>query len=195
MPKDSQTSEERELNEKRRAYVDYINEHKANIITAYKRFKTFISNSDSSITLSDEELKSLENDVMQHDNSKFSEIEFEAYRKHFFPCPFEKEGEKDKENFRKAKLHHYNSNNHHPQNKSRETGLNKVACIHNVLDWIAMSYKFKDKVWEYYNSSRIKDILNPLEKEYIEQILDGIKSNEQYFYDDVENEFEKIEEK
>ena len=184
-----------ELKEKRISYKNYIKEHKASVITAYKKFKSFMSRPDIHITLSNEELKCLEDAVMKHDDSKLSKIEFEAYRKHFFPCSFEKEEKEEKENFKNAKLHHYQSNDHHPQNESRRVGLNKVACIHNILDWIAMSYKFNDKVWEYYNSSKFKDILNPLEREYIEQILDIIRLNETYFYGEAKNEPDKIEER
>ncbi len=174
--------ESNEIEVKREEYKKYIEEHKENIIQAYKRFKSFIAKCDTCINLNNKELECLKNDIIHHDDSKFSESEFEAYRKHYFPCSFEKEGKTEKIEFEKAKIHHYQNNNHHPQHPSRKKGLNKVACIHNVLDWIAMSYKYNEKVWEYYESSEIKNILNPLEKEYIEQILNLIKVNEKEFY-------------
>ena len=113
--------------------------------------------------------------------SKYGLEEFEAYRIHFFPCTFENKDDA-KEDFEFAKKHHYLVNDHHPQNPTRKEGLNKVACIHNILDWIAMSYKFNDSIWQFYENSGIGEKLNTVEREFVEEILDLIKTQKELFY-------------
>ncbi len=175
-------NEELELIQKRKEYSEYINRHKRNIKIAFKKLTDFISAKYRNLLTSDE-IVTLQEQILHHDDSKFSEFEFEPYRKHFFPCSFEDKRKYNKE-FYDAVLHHYNNNDHHPQNPSRKEGLNKIACIHNVLDWIAMSYEFNDNIWEFYNSSKVKSILNLEEKAYIEDLIRIIKANREYFYDE-----------
>lgn len=166
-----------ELEQKRRDYLEYIDEHRRLIRKAFLNFKKANLN-----LLSEDEMEILFSEIKTHDDSKYGEEEFESYRKHFFPCSFENKDDA-KEGFKKAVEHHYLLNDHHPQNPARKTGLNKVACIHNILDWIAMSYKFGDNVWEFYQKSEIKTKLNPEEREYIEETLDLLTQHRDSFYE------------
>ena len=166
-----------ELQQKRQEYTEYIYEHKRFVENAFFYFKTCRLN-----ILSGDEMETLSYEIKNHDISKFSKEEFEAYRKHFFPCSFEK-SEDFKEEFDIAKKHHYLVNDHHPQNPSRKYGLNKIACIHNILDWIAMSYKFKDNVWDFYQHSNIKFKLNRDERAYIEEVLAIMEQYRDTLYD------------
>ena len=165
-----------ELNNKREEYTRYIGEHRVLVKKALQQFLKI-----KNIQLSEEEIKTLSEEIANHDLSKYGEEEFESYRKHFFPCSFENKKESDEE-FRIAVQHHYSVNNHHPQHPSRRTGLNKIACIHNILDWIAMSYKFNDNIWDFYSRSKISEKINPIEREYIEDLLGKLKSYKDIIY-------------
>ena len=172
-----------ELVKKEKEYTEYIEEHRGFVKEAFLKF---ISSNISDLT--SEEIEILRIAVDNHDLSKYETEEFDAYRKHFFPCTFENPKDSQKE-FEIALKHHYSLNDHHPQNISRKNGLNKVACIHNILDWIGMSYKFKDDVWKFYEGSNIKEKINDEERIYIENILEEMKMKEDIFYserDDIQ---------
>lgn len=169
-----------ELEEKRKEYIKYIQEHRNFVKQAFSRFlKANIGD------LTPEEIEELRIAVENHDLSKLEREEFEAYRKHFFPCSF-KDTEEVQQEFDIAVKHHYSVNDHHPQNPSRRKVLNKVASIHNILDWIAMSYRFKDDVWTFYKSSNIREKINKTERGYIEGILQEMKIKKDIFYEEKE---------
>lgn len=170
--------EQSEVNNKREIYRRYIEEHQSLVKKAYLKFEKI---NEKINLLNEEERKCLNNDINHHDDSKFDVEEFEGYRIHYFPCSYENPNE-FQELYLRAKKHHYENNDHHPQNPSRRNGLNKIACIHNILDWIGMSYKFKDDVWAFYNNSNIKQYLNPKEKNYIEEILEQFKEYKDVIY-------------
>lgn len=173
-----------ELKKRNEEYTRYIDEHRNYIKKALSQFLKM-----KIVDLSQHDIEMLSSAVESHDISKYGIEEFEPYRKHFFPCSFENKMDSEKE-FQIAVQHHYLVNDHHPQNPSRKDGLNKIACIHNVLDWIAMSYKFKDNIWDFYSNSKISQKINPLEKEYIEKILDEMKLYKNILYEN-ENEEER----
>ena len=115
--------------------------------------------------------------VTVHDKSKFSEEEFEPYRKNFFPINVE-EKENNKEDFEKAWEHHWKNNDHHWQAREKTKTLNRGACWEMILDWMAMGMKFNDKCWEYYEQHKDEIHMNDLETEYVEDILAAIKNED-----------------
>ena len=159
-----------------RAYNDYIDNHVNNVILMYN--KIFKNKSYTIPEWTNERewrmaVNTLSNHVLTHDASKYSDVEFYAYRRRFNPTEAEKEEEDEgilelvKEAFDKAWEHHYRNNYHHPQfwsyidivndknsggvrmisrKEKRETPLDMplFAIMHMICDWSAMTYHFSN---------------------------------------------------
>ena len=139
--------------EKIRQYEDYIEEHCNNVKKAFEE----LINKD--IPETREYLNELHKKIQNHDNSKYSNEEFDAYRKNFYPIN-EQEKEDNKEAFDKAWEHHYRNNNHHPEYWLDDQGNLKPFSEQNerevrlaYLEWVcdlqAMGYKFNDTAYKY----------------------------------------------
>lgn len=179
-------------------YCSYIFEHQRNVLIAFIKLFTpkNIEILKNKGIINDNILQELSQEIINHDNSKFSNEEFDFYRKKFYPTNREKKlsvsGEAIKQ-FDIAWRHHYLNNSHHPQywkwvqdgsNKNTPNFTNKilniatpmdmVSILHMICDWEAMSIKFNTTTMDWYNSNDSKkerDSLNPKTKEKLEEIL------------------------
>ena len=134
---------------KEHEYDSYIKEHINNVKKSFNYRVYAIKNA---LQLSNDEIMELKNKIMKHDESKYSEEEFEPYRQWFHPEPGE---EKNKELFDKAWEHHYTVNDHHPEYwKGKD--MSKVAIAEMICDWEAMSHKFGGNPLEYFEKERYK---------------------------------------
>lgn len=172
---------------KNQEYLEYISEHIENVKSAYRflfsnpaiRLEIDGYTQEQLIKLYD----SLEEDILNHDQSKYSNEEFYAYRIKFFPTDYEghkmetdEEFSKEvDENFEEAWKHHYENNDHHPKFwKGEEMSLK--AILHMICDWEAMSKKFGGSVIKWYTTKadEEKKDLNPKTKVLLESILEQI---------------------
>lgn len=160
------------LLEKREEYRKYIDEHVANvqmierdylfpILSAYFNYTTYTvdPSKQSELTYA---IWNLHNNIIgSHDGSKYSDYEFEAYRKNFYPIDDE-EKEENKEAFDEAWKHHYTVNNHHPEHWINELGnLEKMsveAVLEMICDLSAMSLKFGGNPFDYFKNNFISII-------------------------------------
>ena len=138
------------------AYLAYIDEHRKNVYTAFMRFG---------------------------DNSKYSGEEFEGYRQWFYP----KEGEeKNKDVFDKAWKHHYEHNSHHWEyhlTNGKPKPMSKLNIAEMILDWIAMSIKFKNSPLEWYKENKDRINLEKRSRDQVESILVTLAATKLYpFY-------------
>ena len=117
--------------------------------------------------------------IRDHDQSKYSEEEFEGYRIWFYSTD---EEEKDKINeggylkkkFDVAWLHHLRNNSHHPEfwiNRNADNSyvcntMDRYSIAEMLLDWAGMGIVKDDTAYEYYNNIGVK----PFNKETIEII-------------------------
>lgn len=132
--------------------------------------------------------------VNKHDDSKYTEEEFEPYRRHFYPTKIEQEADEDaqkkaEEDYEAAWEHHYRVNDHHPEywkyidDKGEHIDTpNKVgspmsltAVMHMFCDWFAMDefYKAKNHA-DWYRSDASKEereCLNPETKDLIREMF------------------------
>lgn len=162
--------------QKQEEYRKYIEEHRKFVKQAFENLlKSNILQLDAG------DLEQLRIEIENHDMSKYDEEEFEPYRKHFYPCSFENAND-TKAEFDKAKEHHFLANNHHPQHPDRKIKVDRISVVHNILDWIAMSYKFGDYVWDFYEQSKIGEQFSSKEKEMVENIILLIKKKKDIFY-------------
>lgn len=171
---------------KEKQYKYYIYKHKKNVEKAFfelKKNKKFYAIGDQEL------LNKLFERVSVHDDSKFSQKEFDYYRKNFYPID-KQEKEENKKDFEKAWEHHYKNNTHHWENRQFKKTFNinneeeVLDVLENVLDWMAMGYKFKNRPFQYYEKNKKNIILPEMEKHFLEHII----------YDIVDADFIKKEE-
>ena len=152
--------------------MDYITEHRTNVIKAFNNL--FAGKTLSTYSISEQEfdlaIRSIANDIKNHDESKYSDDEFYAYRQKFFPTDNElKMMQEDsayalkiEEDFKIAWKHHFTTNDHHPKywkvingefNEDNEpTDMSLGAIIHAICDWEAMSMKFGGNTLDWFNT-------------------------------------------
>lgn len=157
-------------------YKNYVVEHKANVLQSYIEF---FENRDWTDKLPEEisrdsweeALDGLKEEVEAHDNSKYSDEEFEPYRRHFDKTVqedlYDKEHPENEEfveqEYQKAWAHHYLINPHHPEfwnhtdikdgaliplEEPRKNGprdMDLRSILHMICDWMGMSLKFRQK--------------------------------------------------
>ena len=133
-----------ELDNKEKEYMAYIDEHISNVQNAYLKYGETLC---KLLNISPFDLFEK---VAIHDQSKYSEEEFDAYRNYFYPCTDEK---RNKEEFDIAWKHHYENNPHHPEYWKGKDMCN-IAIAEMLLDWEAMSVKFHGNTYDYYLKER-----------------------------------------
>ena len=123
--------------------------------------------------------------IRVHDDSKWGYEEFEPYRRNFYPVN-EEEKELNKDNFEKAWRHHYEHNRHHWQCREYDqcpdgklTKQQQLDCLENIIDWMAMGYKFNDRPYQFYE--KIKDEIKLPEPE--------IKFMEKVIYEGIDKKY------
>ena len=143
---------------KQEEYMAYIKEHRENV---KKAFKFFIENNkimqSTNREIQEAVLYLKNNNIIEnHDNSKFSDEEFEPYRRYFYSIN-EIEKKSAEEDFNNAWKHHYEVNDHHPEHWIKDnvvTEMTMSAIIEMICDWEAMAYKFGGSAKEWYEKNK-----------------------------------------
>ena len=150
------------------AYLAYIDEHRNNVRQAFFKFGKPIC---LCLSLVNGEYDILQRHVNRHDVSKYNEEEFQGYRQWFFP----KEGEtKDKDMFQKAWKHHYETNQHHWEyflNNGKPKEMPPLCIAEMLLDWIAMSMKFRNSPLKWYRENQDRITVHKDTRQKLEHIL------------------------
>lgn len=136
-----------------REYIDYIEEHYNNVQKAWALINEKCPNKFRFIH-DDFVWHTIDAEVKAHDLSKLSSEEFTQYRQFFFPCEGE---EKNKDLFKQAWEHHKNQNEHHWQTwteKHKENPYADAFLVMNIVDWVAMGFKFNDTAKGYYEKNK-----------------------------------------
>lgn len=162
-------------------YREYINNHKLNVQKAWDKMKNSADcielivknnigvNTDKIIELIDELVKN-------HDSSKFSKEEFDAYRKNFYPITPE-EKESNKESFDAAWKHHYTNNLHHWDWWYESGNMDNMPftyVIEMICDWEAMGYQFGNTSKEWYEQNKHKIYLGEKQRNFAEELMNII---------------------
>ena len=112
--------------------------------------------------------------IEEHDDSKYSEEEFEAYAQHFY-------GTKDNDlEYAEAWKHHWTHNEHHPEFWLGED-MPYIYILEMLCDWGSFSIDkgdFRELSKYYYDEAKDDEEknLSDITKEFIEDILDKINS-------------------
>lgn len=169
------------IEEKTNDYIDYIATHKANTEKAWDVIKTidnpYIQNN----------LEVLDNNVKNHDQSKYDDEEFEWYRKKYYPVD-DNEANEVMDKIQDIFWLHYSKNPHHWEywlDENKELDYSKhsdeeidnnvmIAYIEMLCDWASFGLKKDDprEVREWYINEKPKMTLFPAEQEVLEDILE-----------------------
>lgn len=106
--------------------------------------------------------------IDKHDLSKYSEEEFDAYRKNFFPID-KAEKKENEADFKLALQHHYDNNRHHWQYWSERNLINEMPleCVIEMLcDHIAMGMKFGNTALEYYEKNKNNMVIGDKQRQW-----------------------------
>ena len=160
---------------KEQEYLDYINNHIKNIGISYLTLtKKVIDSGAYEKFMEDDMLAEIARRVQDHDESKYSDEEFDAYRKRYYPID-EDEKNSAKEELEIAWQHHYDCNDHHWNHWVDKDGNAKPmsipAMIEMIIDWMAMGLKFSSPAPEWYEKNKNEIILHPDSRAYVERIL------------------------
>lgn len=162
---------------KEKEYRAYIDDHKKKILRAYYEM---IHCKDLEWIIKDSVImKRLWDRALVHDDDKYEKEIFHAYRKHYFPIN-EEEKEKAAKDYKKAWDYHKKNNDHHWQArtnwKNEDFNIDvELACLENIMDWLAVGYNFKNRPYEYYEKHK-EDIKLPKKQiDFMEKcIYEGI---------------------
>ena len=159
--------------QKREEYLRYINEHIENVKRAYDIFVSI--DWDESI-ISHDDLVLLGDRIKRHDESKYSDEEFEGFRMHFHSIN-EKEKQEHQEEYDEAWKHHYMTNDHHPEHWVHDGIVEEMsitAIAEMICDWQAMSFKYGGTCLSWYNTIKGTDDdknLHPNTRDKLEDMM------------------------
>jgi len=196
-----------EIVEKQKEYMIYIEEHCKNVYDAWTKLMPRIP---SSIVIGGKNIYDiidyLKQDVQNHDNSKMSNAEFDAYRRKYYPTTLESR-ETDEfvlkqmdDEAEEAWFHHYTNNDHHPAywthvdtdgSISREAfkpiDMDYKAILHMICDWEAMSMKFGGNTidWWLHKAKKERENMSEATLKNVEELLRYcFDFNGEYKYDE-----------
>jgi hypothetical protein len=155
-----------------REYLNYLERHILNVASAWKELQNKCK--DMNFIYDDFYFFTIDEQIKEHDISKFSKEEFTTYRKRFYPV----EGEKC-DSLGHAWEHHKHNNSHHWENWTKEKQYAPngwmIPCVHMIVDWMAMSYEFKDTAQSYYEKNKDRIILPNYTIPFIYEIFKRIE--------------------
>jgi len=186
----TQDSNTYDLIQKEKDYISYLENHIKNVKLAYEKY--FLPLLDKEIACNSElftreELKkaiiSIRDQILKHDNSKWTEYEFSQYRAHWNPTEEEKTRDqyyqnKVDEDYQNAWIHHYKNNDHHPKfwydfenNVARD--MNLGAIIHMLCDWISFNIDSPRGTLEWFINDSVEErkFMSPKTIATVEEIL------------------------
>lgn len=130
----------------------------------------------------------------QHDNSKYTEEEYDAYADYFY-------GEKTEAveaAFDAAWLHHQHNNPHHWQHWLLREDDGGTKCIEMperyviemIADWWAFSWKANNlyEIFDWYKKNKSKIVLHENTQKLVEDILDKLKAKLDEVHSNVNKE-------
>lgn len=168
---------EYELIQKTKEYKQYIENHIANVKTAWRIIDKatdkynaweWKKHNDGQACIIIDDL------IRDHDKSKWSVEEFGPYRKKFFPVIGEESQPKE---FEKAWKHHQDCNLHHWQSMQAIGYKDLIILeytIEMICDWFAMAIHFGEHHRDYYNKHKEKIELQDWQHELIETIYTAL---------------------
>lgn len=153
-------------------YYDYLIAHKDNVIKAAEWLRQNLG------------IDIPGSDLWRHDDSKYTNDEFDAYDAYFYG------GEQTKavkEDFNRAWLHHIHNNPHHwqywvlinddPKEGTIALDIPYRYAVEMICDWWSFSWKTGNlyEIFDWYNDHKKHMVLSDHTREFVEETLDTIK--------------------
>lgn len=160
-------------------YDKYIKEHKVAVMKAYL---WLLDNCDDALEIS--KYPNLKANLVNHDESKYSSEEYDAYDKYFYG---RNRSYAVVEEFRRAWLNHIHNNPHHWQywvlmNDDPTEGIVALDMpdeyiIEMICDWWSFSWRSGDltEIFKWYDDHKDRMILHERTRASVELILTMIK--------------------
>ena len=183
-----------ELENNTKQYMDYLEKHITGVIKAFDiYFKPLLT--DTTIAVGDysneDFRKAIENkakSIDKHDLSKYNDLEFYPYRRHYYPTTEEKNEDDDQqriaeEKYEAAWKHHYEHNSHHIEywydwKNSIPIDMPLEDIIEMLCDWISMSYIFNNPIDKWWKEQKDcldeRSMMTPETINIVNQIYDII---------------------
>ena len=182
----------------REDYIEYIDDHIANVRKAYDWL--IAHEIDNDVDFGD--FSKLETLINSHDKSKWSDEEFEPYAIYFY------KGKNNKADFNKAWNHHQKANPHHWQYwvliKDNPDPKNNYVCIpmeqeyivEMICDWWAFSHKSGNlyEIFDWYEENKDNQLMHNTTRGTVERILKAIKKalDSETAETEVEDDYESV---
>ena len=177
--------ERQAIDKNKNIYMNYIKNHKEKVVKAYNEYMIPLMNRTPNPDLEEAIIKAGRN-VINHDLSKYEPVEFEAYRRHFYPTEFEKQDPKFEDVTRvlydAAWVHHNQNNEHHPEHwgldRNPPEDMPLEFVIEMLCDWLAMGMYYKSSTREWWSSKKTQSdeatYMTKFTREWVETLLDLI---------------------
>lgn len=177
-----------EKNNKQKEYIDYIKDHVFNVQRAYANYFLPLLDKDNITPLLSDELfknaiRRASIQIEHHDDSKWTDEEFDGYREKYYPTALELADaefqEKVEEKAEKAWVSHYKNNSHHPKFWMKEDGtiedMNLESIIEMICDWLSFNIKSGNPEgviqWYEEKATHEKDEMTDRTKQIVEELL------------------------
>lgn len=158
-------------------YQNYLTNHINNVKKAYEMYikPVLISNYD----MTNEQMHVIEDEISNHDKSKWLEEEYEPYALNFYP-PKGHNSEEFEREYDEAWLHHQHNNRHHWQywvlirDSSETVPLDMpFSCIIGMLaDWSSFQFiRNNSSAHKWYNDMGDSMILSENTRKIVEDLL------------------------
>ena len=137
--------------QKVKEYKNYIDLHIINVNRSFKEL--FLDNYEKFPEDFRKFIDICKSHIGNHDMSKYSDEEFDFYRKNFYPINDE-EKKNNEYDFERAWRHHYLNNPHHPdywQETNSDMSINMI--IEMICDWESFKYIQKGSAIEYWRKN------------------------------------------
>lgn len=157
-------------------YDAYLHQHCENVRRGYRWLEE---------NLPDVVYRAVDTFITEHDQSKYSHLEYDAYDKYFYGG---NRSYKVVSDFRLAWLHHIHSNPHHWQhwvliNDEPEEGTVALPMeygyiIEMICDWWAFSWQKENlyEIFKWYDEHKDRMILHDATRGTVEDILNQIRN-------------------
>ena len=170
------------VSNRRNEYEEYLEQHISGVKQAYEEFKDKLL-TETDLTV--EELSDLDNQIAEHDASKYEDEEFYPYLYHFYPSDAAPD---NKESYDAAWNHHQKHNPHHWQYwiLYKDSGsivvldMPEKYVIEMLSDWHSFSKKDPSSTaYSWWTNNREKMVMSDntiaLVEKYIEYFKEPLK--------------------
>ena len=157
--------------EKEKEYMKYLEAHIGGVIRNFKHYFEPLAYDDTKYipldTISFSELVTAIKDkaftINDHDASKYDDVEFYPYRKHWYPTATEKTygdeyAQLAEEEYNEAWEHHYKMNDHHQKHwidaNNTITDMSLSAIVEMICDWLSISDYYKSSTLDWWRSDQ-----------------------------------------